>query len=241
MKKLVNYFLSFLMMISLVVPFIPYDVYAMQTTYTYAFIDETELSVRSCPSTNTDVCPRLKDCDGDTIWLWRPRVVEVIGIDKAGGIRLISGEDLVAELAPFHIDAEGPVGLEERRVLKIRQFAEHGAVPHVVTVDQRVLIGKIRRVVAVHKDTAVSARRTVIGRFQVLIVVRTANDGITDCRIVNHEPTNDFGIHRFQRGEIDGKAGIILFRSDIGFFRLGIEAAGLMIAPGDEKNLSGAE
>ena len=81
MKKLVNYFLSFLMIISLVVPFIPYDVYAMQTTYTYAFIDETELSVRSCPSTNTDVCPRLKDCDGDTIWLWRPRVVEVIGKD----------------------------------------------------------------------------------------------------------------------------------------------------------------
>ena len=79
MKKLVNYFLSFLMFFSLVVPLIPEKVYAMQTTYTYAYIDETELSVRSCPSTNTDQCPRLKDCDGDTIWLWRPRVVEVIG------------------------------------------------------------------------------------------------------------------------------------------------------------------
>ena len=79
MKKLVNYFLSFLMMISLVVPFIPTTAYAMQTTYTYAYINETELSVRSCPSTDTNVCPRLKDCDGDTIWLWRPRAVEVIG------------------------------------------------------------------------------------------------------------------------------------------------------------------
>ncbi len=81
MKKLANIFLSFLMLISLVIPFIPYNVYALQSSYTYAYIDETELSVRSCPSTDQSVCPRLKDCDGDTIWLWRPRVVEVIGTE----------------------------------------------------------------------------------------------------------------------------------------------------------------
>ena len=79
MKKVINYFLSFLMMISLIVPFIPLKVYAMETSFTYAYINETELSVRQCPSTDTSVCPRLKDCDGDTIWLWRPRAVEVIG------------------------------------------------------------------------------------------------------------------------------------------------------------------
>ncbi len=79
MKKLVNYFLSFLMMISLIVPFIPLKVYAMETSFTYAYIDATDLSVRSCPSTDTNACPRLRDGEGDTIWLNRPRAVEVIG------------------------------------------------------------------------------------------------------------------------------------------------------------------
>ena len=81
MKKLVNYFLSFLMLISLIVPFIPYKVYAMSSSFTIAYINATDLSVRSCASTNTDYCPRLKDGDGDTIWLYEPRAVEVIGTE----------------------------------------------------------------------------------------------------------------------------------------------------------------
>ena len=81
MKKLVKYFLSFLMMISLIVPFIPTRVYAMQTTYTFAYINATNLSVRKCASTNTDVCPKLVDGEGDTVLLYYPRVVEVIGTE----------------------------------------------------------------------------------------------------------------------------------------------------------------
>lgn len=81
MKKLVNYFLSFLMLISLILPFMPYKVYAMASSFTYAYIDATDLSVRSCASTNTDYCPRLTDGEGDTIWLNRPRTVEVIGTE----------------------------------------------------------------------------------------------------------------------------------------------------------------
>ena len=53
---------------------------AMATTYTYAFIDATELGVRSCPSTN---CDRIKHDEGGTIWLYRPRVVEVL--NTSGG------------------------------------------------------------------------------------------------------------------------------------------------------------
>lgn len=83
MKKLVNYVLSFLMMISLVVPFIPEKVYALSSSFTFAYIDATDLSVRSCPSENTSVCPRLRDGEGDTIWLNRPRTVEVIGYEGA--------------------------------------------------------------------------------------------------------------------------------------------------------------
>ena len=83
MKKLVNYILSFLMMISFVVPFIPERVYALSSSFTYAYIDATDLSVRSCASENTNICPRLRDGEGDTIWLNRPRTVEVIGYEGA--------------------------------------------------------------------------------------------------------------------------------------------------------------
>ena len=81
MKKTVNYFLSFLMLISLIVPLIPYKAYAMASSFTYAYIDATDLSVRRCPSTDTNACPRLVDGEGDTIWLNRPRAVEIIGTE----------------------------------------------------------------------------------------------------------------------------------------------------------------
>ena len=81
MKKIGKYLLSFIMMISFIVPFMPERVYAMANNFTYATIDATDLSVRSCASTNTDYCPRLVDGEGDTIWLNRPRTVEVIGYE----------------------------------------------------------------------------------------------------------------------------------------------------------------
>ena len=81
MKKFINYFLSFLMLISLVIPFIPYKVYAMASSFTYAYIEATSLSVRKCASEDTNSCPRLVDGEGDTIWLNRPRTVEVIGTE----------------------------------------------------------------------------------------------------------------------------------------------------------------
>ena len=59
----------------------PEKVYAMTSSFTYAYINATDLSVRSCPSTDTNACPRLVDGEGDTIWLNRPRAVEVIGTE----------------------------------------------------------------------------------------------------------------------------------------------------------------
>ena len=78
MKKLANYFLSFLMLISLIVPFIPSKVYAMASSFTYAYVDATGLSFRTCASYN---CSLLKDREGDDIYLNRPRTVEVIGYE----------------------------------------------------------------------------------------------------------------------------------------------------------------
>ena len=76
MKKISTYLLSLVMFLSCILPFIPNKVEAMASTYTYAYIDATELSVRTCPSTS---CNRIVHDEGGTIWLYRPRVVEVIG------------------------------------------------------------------------------------------------------------------------------------------------------------------
>ena len=82
MKKFVKSLLCFVMLFYVIFAFYPYDVKAMSSSFTYAYIDATELSVRSCPSTNVSVCPRLTDREGDTIWLNRPRAVEVLGYDS---------------------------------------------------------------------------------------------------------------------------------------------------------------
>ena len=76
MKKINTYLLSFVMLLSCILPFIPSKVEALANSYTYAYIDATELSVRTCPSTS---CNRIVHDEGGTIWLYRPRVVEVIG------------------------------------------------------------------------------------------------------------------------------------------------------------------
>ena len=77
MKKINTYLLSLIMFLSCFLSFAPITkVSAMASTYTYAYIDATDLSVRSCPSTN---CNRIVHDEGGTIWLYRPRVVEVIG------------------------------------------------------------------------------------------------------------------------------------------------------------------
>ncbi|MBO5530202.1 MAG: cadherin-like beta sandwich domain-containing protein [Bacilli bacterium] len=76
MKKINAYLLSLVIVLSCVLPFIPTNVKAMASTYTYAYIDATELGPRTCPSTN---CGRVYHDEGGIIWLYRPRVVEVIG------------------------------------------------------------------------------------------------------------------------------------------------------------------
>ncbi len=76
MKKISTYLLSFVMLLSCVLPFVPDKVNAMASTYTYAYIDATELGPRTCPSTS---CGRVYHDEGGIIWLYRPRVVEVIG------------------------------------------------------------------------------------------------------------------------------------------------------------------
>lgn len=76
MKKISYYLLSIVMFLSCIIPFVPTKVNAIASSYTYAYIDATDLGPRTCPSTN---CDRVYHDEGGIIWLNRPRVVEVIG------------------------------------------------------------------------------------------------------------------------------------------------------------------
>lgn len=75
MKKIFKVIFTVITVFSMLIPcFNP--VKSMASSYTYAYINATDLSVRTCASTN---CDRIKHDEGGTIWLNRPRVVEVIG------------------------------------------------------------------------------------------------------------------------------------------------------------------
>ena len=69
MKKLLLVIIAFCMFI------LPMKTAYAQTSYTYAYINATELGPRTCPSTS---CSRVTSDENRTIWLYRPRVVEVI-------------------------------------------------------------------------------------------------------------------------------------------------------------------
>ena len=75
MKKIVKIIMTLIIAFSVFTPFLN-TTKAMANTYTYAYINATDLSVRECPSTS---CNRIVHDEGGTIWLNRPRVVEVIG------------------------------------------------------------------------------------------------------------------------------------------------------------------
>ena len=65
-----------LVLISIFMILLPYNIVKAEgKSYTYAYIDATELGPRQCPSTS---CNRVYSDEGNIIWLYRPRVVEVI-------------------------------------------------------------------------------------------------------------------------------------------------------------------
>ena len=79
MKKTSKLIMALLVIFSCVLPFInPSKTKALQSTYTYAYVDTDDLSTRTCPSTS---CDRVRHDEGGIIWLNSPRVVEVLSFD----------------------------------------------------------------------------------------------------------------------------------------------------------------
>ena len=62
MKKIIKITLTVFIFLSCVLPYInPIKVKALQSTYTYAYIDTDDLSTRTCPSTS---CDRVRHDEG---------------------------------------------------------------------------------------------------------------------------------------------------------------------------------
>ena len=77
MKKIMSFLLFFVMIFSLFTPITKIEkVNAISSSFTRAYINATELGPRTCASTS---CDRVRHDEGGIIWLYRPRVVEVIG------------------------------------------------------------------------------------------------------------------------------------------------------------------
>lgn len=66
----------------LLLSFFKLDNVSASTNFTMARVNATELSVRNAAGSGT----RITDTDNQTIWLYRPRVVEIIGSEMSGGL-----------------------------------------------------------------------------------------------------------------------------------------------------------
>ena len=95
------------------------------------------------------------------------------------------------------------------------QRGEHGAVPHVVPIDDRVVVGKILRIFIVDEQTAHLVCRPVIQVFQVVAVILALDHRVLNDRAGKFQPCLDirplgqqaFKVHRGQRN--GGSAGFL--------------------------------
>ena len=85
----------------------------------------------------------------------------------------------------------------------ILQTCKHGAILHIVTINNGVKIGKISGIACFHKDGAGFIFLTAEGVGQIVNIVRRMNHRITDFGSWNLNPANGFVIDLFQRSKIN--------------------------------------
>ena len=102
------------------------------------------------------------------------------------------------------IEIDVRVRVEKNVIFKIVQRAEHGAALHVVTIDDRVRVGKISAVCGPHIGTSRKSRIPVHIMIQVVVILnRMPRDRIIDVGIVDQDPGNEVRINFIQHIEID--------------------------------------
>ena len=103
-----------------------------------------------------------------------------------------------------HVDLIRCVIIQNRVLLKITlllvvgETCEHGAVVHVMAIQNRVIAREIRLADRVHEDTATGVFGSVQGMMEVILVVSALQNRITDDGIRAVDPADDLGILREQ-------------------------------------------
>ena len=76
----------------------------------------------------------------------------------------------------------------------VAQTCKHGAVVHVVTVYQGVLIAEVGRILAVDKDSAVGIILTAEQMIQIGEVVLGVGNGVIDNGVGTVDPAGGLGV-----------------------------------------------
>ena len=125
------------------------------------------------------------------------------GVDDAvGGVHFYAGKegDLIG-LVVGQVQGTGFVSVEVVLIGKLHDVAKHGAVVHVVTVEQAVAVEKIRLIAAVQKDGAREGKLAEDILVDVLHIVLAPDPRVVNVGVVHRQPGADVRIQFFQLRE----------------------------------------
>ena len=109
---------------------------------------------------------------------------------------------------------------------------KHGAVLHVVAVDDRIEVGQIGIVAEIHEDTAGRIVLPVDHVAEIGLVALTAQDRVVDLRPFAVDPADDIGVLRQKAVEIDGDRTLlraVIRQRVVGIFRPDIAVGSLLV------------
>ena len=94
------------------------------------------------------------------------------------------------------------MGVIETLLLVIHQAVEHGAVAHMVAIEDAMPVCEIIGIPAVQEDAASGVVLACKQVAEIILVVSPLHHGVVDIGAVNDKPTNHIGIDRPQRVKI---------------------------------------
>ena len=114
-----------------------------------------------------------------------------MGIEDVIIIGVVGGEDPVMQYFVRQIDEDLSVPVKKVLVIEQMQGAEHGSVRHVVSIENRIGIGKVLFVVILRVNRTGELRSPVrpVAKIKIQFPVRPGlTDGIIDISLRNQNP-----------------------------------------------------
>ena len=134
-------------------------------------------------------------------------LIELAGIDKGVRLRHQAGEQVKAEVLLRGADVKAGVLRVIGGIPVIAQTCEHGAVIHVMAVDQGVLVAEVLGVLAVDKDGAVGVHLTAEQMVKIGEVVLSLGDGVVDHGVGAVNPAGGLRVLGLKSGKVNADGG----------------------------------